>query len=55
MASILVFSAATDEYDVGAVFRYAATFLGCFLGLFGKESKLWTEDDVNRCWQPPGA
>ena len=50
-----VFSAAADKYDVGAAFRYAAIFLGCFLGLFGNESKLWTEEEVDRCWQPPGA
>jgi hypothetical protein len=44
------FSTAAAEYDVGAAFRYAAIFFTCFLSLFGTESGLWPEEDVNRCW-----
>ena len=50
-----VFSSAAAEYDVGAAFRYAAIFLSCFLGTFGKESALWSDGEVNRCWQPESA
>ena len=36
--------------DVGGVFRYADIFLSCFLGLFGQEFKMWTEEEVKNCW-----
>ena len=39
-----------EEGDVGAVYRFAATFLTCFLGLFGDESGIWTKEEVERCW-----
>lgn len=49
-----VLSSRADEYDVGAALRYAATFLTCFLGLFGRESKLWTQEEIDRCWTDIG-
>jgi hypothetical protein len=49
-----VFTLRADEGDVAAVFRYAATFLTCFLELFGRESKLWTSEQVRACWRPVG-
>jgi len=36
--------------DIGGVFRYADIFLSCFLSLFGKEFKTWSEDKVKYCW-----
>jgi hypothetical protein len=39
-----------NEFDVGNVFRFAATFFSCFLRLFGHEFKIWSEQDVNNCW-----
>jgi hypothetical protein len=42
-----------DEGDVGAVYRYAAIFLTCFLKLFGQESGMWTPEEVERCWGQP--
>jgi hypothetical protein len=44
-----------NEYDVGNVFRYTATFLTCFLQLFGKQFGLWDEQRVMSCWNIPGS
>ena len=44
-----------SEYDVGSVFRYAATFLTCFLQLFGQEFALWDAAKVESCWDIPKA
>ncbi len=41
----------SEDYEVGFVFDYSATFFDCFLRLFGNEFKLWTEEDVNSCWK----
>jgi hypothetical protein len=38
------------DCDIGAVWRYAAIFLTCFLELFGKELQLWNADEVEWCW-----
>jgi hypothetical protein len=38
------------ESAIGAVWRYAAIFLTCFLELFGRELRLWNADEVERCW-----
>ena len=37
--------------DIGGVFRYADIFLSCFLGLFGKEFRLWSEQEIKDCWR----
>lgn len=39
------------EGDVGNVFRYAASFLTCYLELFGREFNTWSKDEVHECWQ----
>ena len=44
-----------DDFHVGNVFRYAATFFTCFLILFGREFDVWTEQDVGKCWEIVGA
>jgi len=41
----------SEDYEVGFVFDYSATFFDCFLRLFGNEFKLWTEEDINACWK----
>src|SRR5579859_3793374 len=38
------------EFDVASAFRYAATFLTCFMELFGKEFKAWKPTEVRACW-----
>ncbi len=40
-----------NDFDVANVFRFAAIFNSCFLGLFGSEFKTWTEEDIRCCWQ----
>lgn len=40
-----------DEFDVGNVFRYAATFYTCFLELFGSQFNTWPEEAVRNCWK----
>lgn len=47
-------SARANEFDVGNVFRYAATFLTCFLQLFGKEFGAWDDSRVMTCWDIHG-
>jgi len=37
-----------SEYHIGNVFRHATTFFSCFLVLFGKEFKIWSEQDVGK-------
>lgn len=44
-----------NEFDVANTFRYAATFLTCFLELFGKEFGLWDVKQVEACWEFPEA
>jgi hypothetical protein len=43
------------EFDVGNVFRYGATFLTCFLELFGREFGQWDRGRVMACWDFPEA
>jgi hypothetical protein len=45
-----VWSQRASEYDVGNVFRHAASFLTCYLELFGRQFKTWTETEVGNCW-----
>jgi hypothetical protein len=46
-----VWSQKASEYDVGNVFRHAASFLTCYLELFGRQFKTWTEAEVSSCWK----
>jgi len=41
----------TEEGDVGNVFRWAASFLTCYLELFGRQLCTWSEDAVQERWQ----
>lgn len=43
------------ELDVASVFRYTATFLTCFLQLFGKQFATWDDAKVMECWDFPDA
>lgn len=47
----LVWSQRAKESDVGNVFRYAAFFLTCYLELFGRQFKTWSEAEVQSCWK----
>ena len=40
-----------EDYEVGFVLQYSATFFDRFLRLFGNEFKFWTEEEVNACWK----
>ena len=44
-----------SEFDVGNVFRYAASFLTCFLKLFGEQFNVWTNAEVDKCWDVKNA
>jgi hypothetical protein len=44
-----------DEFDVGNVFRYAATFLTCFFQLFGSQFSVWDQAKIMSCWDFPEA
>lgn len=46
-----LWSQRAEEGDVGNVFRYAASFLTCYLELFGRQFKTWSEGEVQKCWQ----
>jgi len=45
-----VWSQRADEGDVGNVFRHAASFLTCFLELFGRQFSTLSEVEVQGCW-----
>lgn len=45
-----VWSQRAEEGDVGNVFRHAASFLTCYLELFSRQFKVWSEIDVQDCW-----
>lgn len=47
----LVWSQKAKEYDVGNVFRHAASFLTCNFELFGHQFKTRTEAEVSDCWR----
>lgn len=47
----LVWSQKAKEYDVGNVFRHAASFLTCHMELFGRQFKAWTDAEVGDCWK----
>ena len=47
----LVWTQKAKEFDVGNVFRHAASFLSCNLELFGRQFKAWTEAEVSDCWR----
>ena len=43
-----------QDFDVANVFRHAASFLTCYLELFGKQFGSWSEKDVHECWEVGG-
>lgn len=45
-----IWSQRATEFDTANVFRHAAGFLTCYLELFSRQFKTWSEDDVRRCW-----
>ncbi len=45
-----VWSQRAQEGDVGNVFRHAASFLTCYLELFGRQFKTWSEAEVQQFW-----
>jgi hypothetical protein len=48
-----IWSLRANEFDVGNVFRHAATFLTCYMKLFGQQFKNWSDVDVEFCWETP--
>ncbi len=46
-----VWSQQAEEGDVGNVFRYAASFMTCYLKLFSRQFATWLEADVQECWK----
>ncbi len=46
----LSWSLRSSESDVGNVFRYAASFLTCFLELLAEQFSVWKKEDVRKCW-----
>jgi len=50
-----VWSQRADEFDIGNVFRHAASFLTCYLEMFGRQFKTWPETEVENCWQMPSS
>ena len=46
-----VWSQRSNEFDVGNVFRYATTFLTCYMKLFGQQFKTWSEAEPEACWE----
>jgi hypothetical protein len=45
-----VWTQKSKEADVGNVFRHAASFLTCYLELFGVQFGTWSVADVTECW-----
>ncbi|MDD2901067.1 MAG: DUF5677 domain-containing protein [Syntrophales bacterium] len=46
----LSWSQRSRQFDVGNVFRHAASFLTCFFELFAEQFDVWSKDEVLRCW-----
>jgi hypothetical protein len=46
----LVINRRSRELEVADVFRYADTFMTCFLELFGKQFGSWSKAKVVKCW-----
>lgn len=46
-----VWSQRAEEGDVGNIFRHAASFLTCYLELFSREFKTWSEPEAAKCWE----
>ena len=46
-----VWTQRANEGDVGNVFRHAASFMTCYLELFSRQFKTWSEADVQECWK----
>jgi len=45
-----VWSQRAEEGDVGNILKHAASFLTCYLELFGRQFKTWSEEAVQSCW-----
>ncbi len=46
----IVWTQKTNEFEIGKVFRYAATFLDCFLDLFNTQFLSLNSVDIKECW-----
>jgi hypothetical protein len=46
----LVWSAKSNELDIGGVFRYASIFLTCFLELYGEQFNKYRKEEIRECW-----
>lgn len=46
----LSWSQRPSAFDVGNVFRHAASFLTCFLELFAEQFHVWSKEEVQNCW-----
>lgn len=46
----LSWSQGSREFDIGNVFRHAATFYTCFLELFATQFNVWNKNDLDSCW-----
>lgn len=40
-----------NQYDVGEVFHDAASFMSCYMELFGLQFGVWTDDAIRVCWE----
>lgn len=46
----LSWSQRPSAFDVGNVFRHAASFLTCFMELFAEQFPVWSKEEVQNCW-----
>jgi hypothetical protein len=46
-----IWSQRSNEFDVGNVFRHAATFLTCNMKLFGQQFKTLSDAEIENCWE----
>ena len=47
----LIWSQRSNEFDIGNVFRHAATFLTCNMKLFGQQFKTLSDAEIENCWE----
>jgi len=46
-----VWSQRSNEFDIGNVFRHAATFLTCNMELFSQQFKILSDAEIENCWE----